>query len=62
LVSGSCGEGFQVEFCVSRDHGHADAVAVAARDQRLKNSFRRKSDLRGDGLGTQVVGIDFVFP
>jgi hypothetical protein len=49
-----------VEPAIARHHRETDAVPVAACHQRLEHLLGRQADLVCNGLGGQVIGIDFV--
>jgi hypothetical protein len=42
-------------------NGEVDLATIGANDERFEDLFRREADFRGDTLGREVVGIDFVF-
>ena len=54
-IAGCRRECFQVELSVAGDHGHADAVAIAARYERFEHLLRRKADLASHALRGKII-------
>src|ERR1051326_6754809 len=53
-------ERFEIELRVAGNDCEADAVLVAACDERLEYLLRRHADLHRHRLGREIVWIDFV--
>src|SRR4051812_3958203 len=59
-IAGEPGERLEIELRSRRHHREADAVAIAADDQRLEHLLRREPYLARDGLGAEILLVDFV--
>ena len=60
LVAREQRERLQIELLIARHDREADAVAIAARDERLEHLLRRHPHFARNRLRGQILGIDFV--